>query len=111
MSLKKNLSIQLKRIREMQKKNIVEFSESLGIAKSTLQRLEAGQANPTLDLIAVIEKNLNLEEGSLLLDPCDRYATILPLLNDIPVLKTLSPENRVAACNLLLELVKLFDEE
>lgn len=113
MSLKSNLATRLKALRKLQGKTVVEFSDSLGIAKSTLQELEAGRGNPTLGTIALMEKSLGVEEGFLLAGKAASLsaaqADARQLLAAIPALGRLSPRRRAEACRLLIELSELLD--
>lgn len=116
MSLKNNLSTHLKQLRLLRRMTICEFSESIGIGKSSLQNMEAGRCNPRLDTVDLIENNLNLEEGSLL-SP-DANARPLPPLNhpqlllaSIPALCKLKREKRPRAYTLISEIIDLYEED
>lgn len=113
MSLKANLAVQLKRYRKLQNRSIVEFAADLGIAKSTLQDFEAEKGNPTLDTIDLMERNLGVEDGTLLLSARPSASAANEdarlLLSAIPALKRLSSERRSSACELLIQLTELLD--
>ena len=115
MSLKTNLSVNLKRLRDFHKQSLSAFSVSAGIGKSSLQSLEKGKGNPRLDTISTMETSLHLKEGALLSSPPD---TPLPpldaphvLLSCVPALRDLPPERRPEAYILLDGVAKLFDKE
>ena len=112
MSLKDNLSSQLKLYRKLRNETIVEFSSSLGIAKSTLQEFEVGKGNPTLDTIDTMEKNLHIDEGSLLSGkehvPAS-FGDMKRLLSAVPALSALPAEKRPEALRLLSRLAALYD--
>ena len=115
MSLKITLATQLKALRKLKSMTVVEFSDSLGIAKSTLQDFEAGRGNPTLETIALMEKNLGVEEGFLLSSNAGPISIAQEdarlLLSTIPVLERLSSQRRTDACNLLIQLSELLSNK
>ncbi len=67
MSLILNLSVQLRQYRKEKDITLMEFSSMLGIAKSSLQRYESGEGNPTLNTVEQIGRKINVDSGSLLL--------------------------------------------
>ena len=54
MVLQKNLSAAMKVIRAARKQSITEFSEDLGIARSSLQDILNGTGNPRMDTVEYI---------------------------------------------------------
>jgi transcriptional regulator, XRE family len=72
MSLISNLSVQLRQYRREKDITLMEFSSMLGIAKSSLQRYESGEGNPTLNTVEQIGRKIHVDSGSLLLPskPC-----------------------------------------
>ncbi len=113
MSLKENFFSQLKMHRTFQGKTHVEFSDAIGIAKSSLQSFEAGKGNPTLDTVSVIAKNLDVEEATLLSPPGNVPLTGLDaprlLLSSIQGLRRLRREKRPEALRLICKITDLFD--
>lgn len=69
MALCKNLGDRLNRIRKAQGLSITEFSEQLGIARSSLQTILNGTGNPRSDTIEQIAGHLNLDYQVLLMGP------------------------------------------
>lgn len=66
MAIRENLADKLKQIRKQRGLSITEFSEELGIARSSLQTMLNGTANPRADTIEVIAKRLGIDPVFLL---------------------------------------------
>ncbi|MDO4572188.1 MAG: helix-turn-helix transcriptional regulator [Clostridia bacterium] len=96
MPLQENLAANIKRIRQFHQLSLAELAESAGVGKSSLQAIEAGNANSRLDTVETIEQNLSLEEGSTLASPPDTDLPALDapklLLSSVPALRRLPPE-------------------
>ncbi len=112
MSLKNNVSRTLKRLRIASGLSFEEFAKNAGVAKSTLQNLEA-ESNSTLDTITTVEQNLCLPEGALLSDAGDGN---LPVLTDtvalISIISTIlkqAPEHWRKIKSFLLDLISNMD--
>lgn len=56
----------LKEARAAQNASLVAFAEKLGIGKTTLQKYEAGEGNPTLETVRLIAQRLERSPGYLL---------------------------------------------
>ena len=65
--------------RKMRNLTTEECASELGISKTTLIKIEQRKANPTLDTVALIAKNMGCEPLSLLGNPsaCNYFAAIL----------------------------------
>ena len=65
--------------RKMRNLSTEECASELGISKTTLIKIEQRKANPTLDTVALIAKNMGCEPLSLLGNPsaCNYFAAIL----------------------------------
>lgn len=69
MAISEYLSNHLNRIRKELGLSITEFSEKLGIARSSLQALLNGTGNPRCDTIEQIAKVLHIDCASLISAP------------------------------------------
>ena len=110
--LKQNLSTNLRTLRSMRRASLEDFSEELGIGKTTLQDLEKGNGNPTLETIEHISQNLSISPLTLLsnrYDPHDLY-TAQMLLSNIKTLCTLSREEQLEAVMLFDQLIRLINK-
>lgn len=107
MELKKNLSYNLKTLRKLRSKSLVEFSDEIGIAKSTLQNMESGK-NTTLDTVDFISEHLNISPIVLLSgeepDDCKKLEQILATADWY---RTSSREKQIRIRVLLNELMEL----
>ena len=65
--------------RKMRNLTTEECAGELGISKTTLLKIEQRKANPTLDTVALIAKNMGCEPLSLLGNPsaCNYFSAIL----------------------------------
>lgn len=63
-TLRKLLGANLKRLRG--DKTQVEFAKSLGISKSSLNRIEIGEQNVSLDTLDVMAKRLKISPSELI---------------------------------------------
>lgn len=113
MSLKSNVSKNLRSLRIASGLSFEEFAKKAGVAKSTLQNLE-DEHNATLDTISTIEMNFSLPEGSLLSKACDGN---LPVLTDtvalISIISTIirqAPEHWRKIKSYLLDLISTMDK-
>ena len=66
MELKQNLSNNMKTLRASLHRSLEEFSAEIGIGKTTLQDIEGGRSNATLETIETIAQNLGISPLSLL---------------------------------------------
>lgn len=69
MAICETLGDHLNRIRKARGLSITEFSEELGIARSSLQAILSGTGNPRCDTIEHIAGHLNVDYRMLLSDP------------------------------------------
>ena len=74
MAICEALGDHLNRIRKDRGLSITEFSEELGIARSSLQAILNGTGNPRSDTIEHIAANLNIDYRTLLTEPADSTA-------------------------------------
>lgn len=66
MSMNQNLATNLRRIRKMNHATLEEYAFNLGIGKTTLQEIEKGKTNTTLNTVDLIAQNLEIDSLSLL---------------------------------------------
>ena len=105
MVLQKNLSAAMKVIRAARKQSITEFSEDLGIARSSLQDILNGTGNPRMDTVEYIADQLNVSPMALLSGSFqdEQLQTALLLVQTIDAVSKLSEDQ-------LLEFGELFQK-
>ena len=69
MAICENLGDHLNRIRKAKGQSITEFSEELGISRSSLQSILNGTGNPRSDTIEQIANHLKMDYHALLAKP------------------------------------------
>lgn len=111
MQLQKNLAISLGQIRAQKNKSVSDFSDQLGIARSSLQLLLQGRGNPRLDTVEYIAERLLVNPEVLL---CGRNAqeqvqALEYLLRTINPVGGLPEERHRQLAILLWELLSLWD--
>lgn len=110
MDLQKNLSNSMRFIRASRHQSITEFSEELGIARSTLQLILSGKANPTIDTIELIAEQLCMDP-LLLLSSDKSYTDSAALVAEvIHKISFLDNAQRERFLTLFQELVLLLSE-
>ena len=67
--LSKNISVNLKKIRQGKKMSLDDASEQTGISKSMLGQIERGDSNPTISTIAKIVSGLHITIDDLIVSP------------------------------------------
>lgn len=94
-------------LRISRRQSITEFSEELGISRSSMQELLKGNGNPRMDTVEHIAQRLQIEPAALL--SCSfsqgQMETLLLLLQSLDVFSALSEEKRKRAAVLLQELI------
>ena len=109
MTLQKNLSNTMNALRVSRRQSIAEFSEELGISRSSMQELLKGNGN-TIEHIAA---RLQMDPAALL--SCSfsqgQMETALLLLQAIDTFSALSDEKRKRAAALLQELILIIGPE
>ncbi len=93
--------------------SIAEFSEELGISRSSMQDLLNGNGNPRMDTLEHIAARLHMEPAALF--SCTfsdaQTETALLLLQSLDAFSSLSEEKRKHAAELLLELILMIGSE
>lgn len=87
----------------------MEFTDEIGISKSTLYKIEKGDVNPTLSLIDQVSDNLSIPAAELLLEPSytpSELVVIKRLLSSIDLFTQLSEEKQKKVAALFIEIVK-----
>lgn len=69
------MRIILKEVREAKGVTLRELSEQSGVAKSHIQNIESGYANPTVEVLYRIAKVLGVTLNDLVLDEPPRFVT------------------------------------
>ena len=100
-------------LRISRRQSIAEFSEELGISRSSMQELLKGNGNPRMDTIEHIAARLQIDPAALL--SCSfsqgQTETALLLLQVIDTFSGLSDEKRKRAAALLHELILIIGPE
>ncbi len=111
MQLQKNLAIALGKIRAQKNQSVTNFSELLGIARSSLQMLLKGRGNPRLDTVEYIAEKLQVSPSVLLSGGDSREPTLALeyLLQTIESVSRLPMERQRQIAALLQELVSLWN--
>lgn len=113
MELKRNLSENIRLLRKMRGATLENFSNDIGISKSTLQEIESGKANVTLDTVNTIAQGLKVSPTALLAE--DQASDLTPLTKSL--LQTIAPfcalpsKKREAAMEQFCGLVRLLSGE
>ena len=99
MGLKQNFSENIRSFRTSRGSSLEEFADIIGIGKTTLQDIENGKANSTLDTIETIAKGLNVDPIVLLAErgTPKEFAVLLAILNINESFSSLSREKQLAA--------------
>lgn len=102
------LSQNVKMLRKEKKKNLEEFASESGVGRSTVQDIESGKANVTLDTVDTMAFHLGVSTLELL---SVRQGAIRVLLNSLDKFASLSSEKQEKAMGLFQELLALFGGE
>lgn len=107
----KNLSQNLKLIREQRNISLTEFSKEIGIPKSTLQSI-LKDGNTTLDTAIRISEGLGIPLDALLRDEyfTDDFRIVQWLLKGIAWYSELSPEGQREALLLINKLLEVLQK-
>lgn len=113
MTLQENLSNMMNAIRTSRKQSIAEFSEELGISRSSTQELLKGTGNPRMDTVEHIAGRLNVDPLTLL--SCSysekQLESTLLLLKTIDAFSKLPDEKKLKFASLFQELILLMESE
>ncbi len=111
--MQENLASTMNLIRSSRGLSITEFSEELGIARSSLQDLLMGRGNPRIDTVEYIARQLQVDPLALLAGGCtDRQQQVLLLiLNLLQETAELTPDQRSELAGLLTQLAALLESE
>ena len=109
--LKENLRQNVKAIRKYQKKSLEEFSEEIGIARSTLQDVESGHSNPRLDTLEVIAMNLDIPLQQLLAPAAamKRQRIEYGLLEQLDLFLQFTTEQRKEFAGLFFKMIDMLE--
>ena len=112
MELKRNFSENIRNFRTSRGSSLEEFADIVGIGKTTLQDIENGKANSTLDTIETIAKGLNVNPIVLLTEigsPLE-FAVLLSVLRISEYFAKLSIEKQIEAAGYLKNFILLLTE-
>lgn len=108
MELRQNLSDNLKVLRQAREATLEGFSLDIGISRSTLQEIEAGKANATLDTVDTIAAHLGVSPLDLLSAGTETPQQIRTILNTMEQFSRLTPEKQELAikhCQALMAII------
>lgn len=111
MKLQKNLATSLGKIREQKGQSVTGFSESLGIARSSLQTLLKGRGNPRLDTVEYIAEKLQVSPATLLSSAGAQEQVLEYLLRTIEPASRLPIEKRRQIAAAFQELLLLWSSD
>lgn len=113
MSLQENMAASIHAIMKNRHKSLSEFSAELGISRNALYTYLRGRGNPSIATLEHMAKNLGVSPAALLLGVCDtdQRQVMLSLLDTIGGMSDLSEDKRLRIAELLLEVVKVWNEE
>lgn len=105
-----NLSDNLKAYQNARRKNLAEFSEELGIARSTIQSIMV-DGNTTVDTLVRMANAIHVSLDELVFGtlPAKRLDDVQHFLRDVGWFVKLSPEKQESFRYLLTELLKLLE--
>ena len=110
MDLRTTLANNLSQMRREQEKTLEGFAEEIGISRSTLQEIESGRANATLETVGIIAGNLDISPLRLL-EERQRNWNALVLLETMDCFVQLPPRKREIVAEKFCELVRLLNGE
>lgn len=110
MDLQKNFSNSIKFIKASRNKSITDFSEELGIARSSLQTILKGDANPTIDTVEFIASRLQMDPLILLSTEKTYTDSAMLIAEAIRTVALLDNEQRQRFLTLFQEMVQLLGE-
>ena len=111
MSLQENMAASIRAIMKNRHKSLSEFSAELGISRNALYNYLRG--NPSIATLEHMAKNLGVSPAALMLGvfDTDRRQVMLTLLGTIGGMADLPEDKRLRIAELLLEVVKIWNEE
>lgn len=113
MTMLEMLSLNMKLQREKKGFSLEKFAEDLGISKTTLQNIEKGEANPTLETVQQIATQLNVSPLALLSEEynADELMTAQMLLELLECFRKLTEADRQKVMKSFDHLVKIFSQK
>ena len=109
MESNQNLSQKIKALRKERGKNLEEFASDSGVGRGTVQDIESGKANVTLDTVDIMAKHLGVTTLYLLDGPSESHRQARELLGTLKSFCTLPLEKRERALYHFQALMTLFD--
>ena len=100
-------------IRASRNQSISEFSEELGVSRSSMQELLKGNGNPRMDTVELIAERLQIDP--LVLLSCSysegQLKNIMLLLETIDIISNLPDGKKVKFASLFQELILLMESK
>lgn len=109
MILQKNLSNSMKFIKASRHQSVTEFSEELGIARSSLQTILKGDSNPRIDTIECIAERLHIHPLLLLSAEESHLDSAILVAETLQAISLLDSEQKIRFLDLFQELVQILD--
>ena len=112
MDLKHNFSNNIKNLRIKRNCTLEEFADEIGVGKTTLQDIENGKSNSTLDTIEKIANNLNINSLLLLTDfqAPEKYIPTMIILQSISGFCNLSEAKQLEISRHVNSIIDLLTE-
>ena len=109
MKINETLACKLSIMRKLYGKSLVEFVEEIDVSKTTLQNIEAGKANLTLNMVETIANRLGISPMALISDEYDarHLYTAKLFLEFLKSFRNLSMEDQTEAIILFDRLVRI----
>lgn len=112
MGIQQNMADVIRLLKQERGKSLMEFAEELEISRSTLQEYLTGRGNPSLEMVEHLARKLSVDPVVLLtgmFEPSQQKILFL-LLDTIREIALLPEEKRLRFAELLLEMIRLWEE-
>ena len=106
--IQSNIAKNLRRAMQSRNRTLLEFSEELSVSRTAMRKYLRGEANPTVDTLAVIAAKLEMTPGELVSDLPRGLGQAETMLQASKEMAALPLERQEIAVRLILELAALF---
>ncbi len=112
MKLQQNMANVLRAMKKASGKSMTEFSEQLEISRSALQEYMSGEGNPNMTTVEHMAERLGVSPFLLYFGALgeEQIEVLLQLLETLKLLEGLTPARRRRFAQLLLDMVRLWEE-
>lgn len=113
MGISDNLRGTLQAYKELNHLSLTELSDELGIARSTVQDILAGNSNVRSDTLEIISKKLGIDSALIISDAFtpSQIQIVLLLFNAVQSIAALPQDNRCRLAEMFCEAVQLLTVE